>query len=763
MAEKKQHHGSFLAWLAARRLFVVTAAVLLALGVAFVVAGFRYYANLQDTISAESTDYLEEISRQIGINAGNVIEDNFAILGTVSTVLKTAHADTFVQVRDIMQEQKQHWNFEKIFLVDAKGVAYDAAGHGVLLKSDSYLRETIVERHRAMSTSQMLDDTECVVFAVPLDGVTIEGIPMSVMLGTYDLATFDRILSITAFSDQGYGHIVRSDGTVVIRSSSPAAPATGYNILTSLAAAPSQDAQTVDKVREEMKAGRAGQVELSLSGEPLLMVYTPLGTQEWFLLTFVPVAVATEKARMFLDSTLLIGALVALSFSILIAVLLLSSYRHKHKLEQLAFVDPVTGGNTIQRFYTKAAQMLDDGHDTQYALVYTNIGKFKLLNEQLGRPTCDAILTHISKSIRADLGPHECSGRVFGDNFCVLLQYENEEELARRLNCWTENYADILEKTGGAWLPFTVEIGVYVVEDSTMPVEDMMDRAKLALRESGGNANTQVQYHLYDEQVRRRLLREKQLEDMMAPALENHEFEVYLQPKYRTGSETIGGAEALVRWNSATEGMIYPDEFISIFEKNGSITRVDLWVFEQVCKTLREWLDAGHQPMRISVNCSRVHLKMPDFLDRYRAIAERYAVPPELLEIELTENVVFEDVVHLTKIIEDIHKLGFSCSMDDFGSGYSSLNLIQDIPVDVLKLDKIFFRRGTRNLARTESVVGSIVSMARALSMETVAEGVEERAQVDMLKKLGCDYIQGYYFARPMPIHDFEKLAFQTP
>ncbi|MEG0321187.1 MAG: EAL domain-containing protein, partial [Oscillospiraceae bacterium] len=295
---------------------------------------------------------------------------------------------------------------------------------------------------------------------------------------------------------------------------------------------------------------------------------------------------------------------------------------------------------------------------------------------------------------------------------------------------------------------------------TTMPVADMIDRAKLALRESGGNVSTQVQYHLYDERVRRRLLREKKLEDMMGPALENHEFEVYLQPKYRTDFETIGGAEALVRWNSATEGMIYPDEFISIFEKNGSITRIDLWVFEQVCKTLRGWLDAGRQPMRISVNCSRVHLKMPDFLDKYRIIAERYAVPPELLEIELTENVVFEDVVHLTKIIEDIHKLGFSCSMDDFGSGYSSLNLIQDIPVDVLKLDKIFFRRGTRNLARTESVVGSIVSMARALSMETVAEGVEERRQVDMLKKLGCDYIQGYYFARPMPIHDFETLAF---
>ncbi|MEG2421595.1 MAG: EAL domain-containing protein, partial [Oscillospiraceae bacterium] len=197
-----------------------------------------------------------------------------------------------------------------------------------------------------------------------------------------------------------------------------------------------------------------------------------------------------------------------------------------------------------------------------------------------------------------------------------------------------------------------------------------------------------------------------------------------------------------------------------LFEKNGFIVQLDLWVFEQVCRTLRLWLDRGLTPMRISVNCSRVHLKMPGFLAQYCLIADRYAVPHQLLEIEVTENVVFEDVHYLTQIISGIHAAGFSCSMDDFGSGYSSLNLIQDIPVDVLKLDKIFFRSNAHGLGRTESVVGSIIAMARALSMETVAEGVEERHQVDMLRRLGCDYIQGYYFARPMSIPDFEVLAF---
>lgn len=224
----------------------------------------------------------------------------------------------------------------------------------------------------------------------------------------------------------------------------------------------------------------------------------------------------------------------------------------------------------------------------------------------------------------------------------------------------------------------------------------------------------------------------------------------------------IGGAEALVRWMSSTEGMIYPDEFIPLFERNGFIVQLDLWVFDQVCTTIHTWLDRGLEPIKISVNCSRFHLRNPNFLNSYREICERNRIPAKYIEIELTENTVFENVELLTQTINEIHKMGFGCSMDDFGSGYSSLNLIQDIPVDTLKLDKIFFKNGIKDLQRTESVVKSIITMSKALSMQTVAEGVEERFHVDMLKRLGCSYIQGYYFARPMPIVEFERLTFGT-
>ncbi|MEG2189322.1 MAG: EAL domain-containing protein, partial [Christensenella sp.] len=177
-------------------------------------------------------------------------------------------------------------------------------------------------------------------------------------------------------------------------------------------------------------------------------------------------------------------------------------------------------------------------------------------------------------------------------------------------------------------------------------------------------------------------------------------------------------------------------------------------------QTLQSWLQKGLSLMKISVNCSRIHLKTPNFLEEYRRIATAYNIPLNMLEIELTESAVFEDVETLSDVIREIHSIGFGCSMDDFGSGYSSLNQIREIPVDTLKLDRVFFHTGATSFERTVSVVGSIISMAKALNMCTVAEGVEYRQQVDMLKKLGCDYIQGFYFAKPMPIIDFEKLAF---
>ena len=438
--------------------------------------------------------------------------------------------------------------------------------------------------------------------------------------------------------------------------------------------------------------------------------------------------------------------------------------RNRKKLETLVYVDPVTGGDTLQSFYKHAEKALKIGHSKPYVLVYTNIRNFKMLNEQFGYENCDTLLQAIYVGIEENLIHKETIGRETADRFYILLEYQNKEILLNRFMQWydlTRNY--MKNNKGLQWMYPEMVFGIYVVEDHTIPLRIMLDRAMLALRNAEiKDYETRLRYAFYDDTLRCQLLRERQILEMMNDALREGEFQVYLQPKYRLSDEKLIGAEALVRWVSESEGMIYPNEFIPLFEKNGFIVQLDLWVFEEVCRLLREWLDQGIEPVKISINCSRIHFKQTDFMKAYIDIAKSYNIPRNLIEIELTESLAFEDIEKFTYIIEEIHKAGFGCSVDDFGSGYSSLSIIEKFPVDTMKLDQTFFRSSKPNNKRFEAVISSIISMARALSMKTVAEGVEEREQVELLKRLGCDYVQGYVFAKPMPVKEFEPYLYSV-
>lgn len=724
---------------------------------------FKYYCKLRNTVQEESSNYLQEISNRIGSNVSKIIDDSYSILDTIALMIKNTNIDSFHKAKPIMDSQKKYWNCQDIMMIDENGVAYNSDGKSVSLSSDTYLQDAVINKKESMSTSQMIDNKECIVFAVPLDSVVIDNKNIVALAISYSPESFDKVLSMTSFNNQAYSHIINKDGTVVVRSSSPIAEKTGYNILSTISQSKLDSNSDFNKVKNDINNNLSGQVGFKLNGSHEYMVYIPIGQEDWYLLTFVPVSVVNAKSNLLLKITLLLCGFITLAFAILTIALIISFYRHKKNLEYIAYVDTVTRGNTIQRFYNISDELLKQSSE-QHALVYMNIEKFKMLNDQFGREAGDSILRGVYDGITSLLAPNECMGRLFADNFCILITYSEDTSLTTRFEDWYNAIMKNSGKYGFEWASLSMQFGVFIITDTSMEFPYMADRAKLALRDSTKDfKNNKIKYSIYNEKVRQQLVREKQLEDMMESALEEGEFQVYLQPKYMTENEKIGGAEALVRWISKSEGMIYPDAFIPLFEKNGFIVNVDLWVFENVCMTLQRWFDEGKDLVKISVNCSRIQLKDEKFLDKYYEIFSRYNVPSQYIEIELTENMVYEDTERLSAIIDEIHSMGFGCSMDDFGSGYSSLNLIQDIPVDTLKLDKIFFRNTKNNYGRTKSVVSSIIGMAKSLSMTTVAEGVEDYNQVKMLKEIGCDYIQGYVFAKPMPISNFEELLFGLP
>lgn len=721
---------------------------------------FQYYNQLQATIRNESIGYLEEISKRISSNIGRIINDNYAVLNTIESVLINTNTSSFEDIKPIVKDQQRYWNYKDIMLVDENGIAYNIDGRTVALSGEAYLRKTVIDKQQSMSTSQLVNNEECIVFTIPLDNIKIGGKNMVALAASYDSNAFDEMLSMSSFEGKAYSLIINKDGTILVRPSAQYANNIGYNVISSIESSELDKESSIAELKENIDNECTGQIGFMLKDEHTYMVYTPVKPEEWYLVTFVPVNVINARSNLLLTITLVICGLITLVFAGLLALLMITYYRNRQKLERIAYVDDITGGHTIDRFYQLAQEALSDSNRPEYALVYTNIEKFKVLNEQFGRYTCDMILRCFYENISSNLSGKECMGRLTADNFCVLMEYEGEEAVLERFTLWFTKAQAYVEESKPIWSLPVVEFGIFAISNDTLLFPLMIDRAKLALKESSRAVHSKMHYAIYNDEVRRRLFRDKQLEDMMDNALIQKEFHVYLQPKYRVSDEKIGGAEALSRWISSTEGMIYPDEFIPLFEKNGFVIQLDLFVFEEVCSTLRLWMDRGLEPVKVSVNCSRIHLKNQGFINNYIRIADKYSIPYQLLEIELTEGVVMEDEQRLMQVIDEIHKAGFCCSMDDFGSGYSSLNLLQNITVDTLKLDKIFFYGSKKDSKRMQSVVSSIINMAQALNMETVAEGVEYPEQIKMLREMNCDYIQGYVFAKPMPINEFEQLTF---
>ncbi|MGN1152981.1 MAG: putative bifunctional diguanylate cyclase/phosphodiesterase, partial [Candidatus Gastranaerophilaceae bacterium] len=269
--------------------------------------------------------------------------------------------------------------------------------------------------------------------------------------------------------------------------------------------------------------------------------------------------------------------------------------------------------------------------------------------------------------------------------------------------------------------------------------------------------NRYVSY--YDDNLRKKLLNEKNIEDEMHRALISGQFVMYLQPKYDMKNLVACGSEALVRWVHPTKGFINPGEFVPLFEKNGFILNIDRFMWEQACKAIKSWIERGFDAVPISVNVSRLHLSNEFFIDDLKNLIHKYQISPSLLELELTETASFEDFDKFLEIVNALKKEGFRIAMDDFGSGYSSLNMLRQIPCDILKLDKGFINDSTTD-ERGKIVVKHILSMAKNLSLKTVSEGIETVAQAQFLTDAGCDIAQGFLYAKPMTIEEFEQVAF---
>ncbi|KAF5064124.1 Chemotaxis response regulator protein-glutamate methylesterase [anaerobic digester metagenome] len=414
--------------------------------------------------------------------------------------------------------------------------------------------------------------------------------------------------------------------------------------------------------------------------------------------------------------------------------------------------DMLTGVLQWEPFLQKCRDILEQSErerrPEQWAMVFLNVDRFKVFNDLFGRTMGDQLLRNLAARLIVMKGVH-CVGRVGGDRFVLLCRME-ELELGRFRQLGPELMRRLHLKYG-----LHICCGIYEIDDLTIPVGEICDRAQIAQETISGRSDQSVV--LYDEELRRSLRWEQEVVSQMYEALEQGQFQAYLQPIFSLSGNAPVSAEALVRWIHPGRGVIPPNQFIPIFERNGFITRLDQYIWEKVFQYLAEFKAEGYPDLTITANMSRLDIYNTDVCNQLTSLAKKYDVSPSAFRIEVTESAYMDDPQQLLDMTKQLNAAGFAVLIDDFGSGYSSLNMLMDMPVSTLKLDMSLVR-SVGSDERANCVVNSILRMAKWLEMGVVAEGVETQAQIDYLRAIGCDRVQGYYFSRPIPKWEFLRL-----
>lgn len=476
--------------------------------------------------------------------------------------------------------------------------------------------------------------------------------------------------------------------------------------------------------------------------QSLYLRYSKLDFNDWYLLSIVPESVTVETVSLVTSNqrnlVIVIASCAAIYF-IIVALLWVAQQRD---------VDKMTGAFTLNSFRRQAKKILSKSLDENYVVVKLDVKDFKLINRIYSFEVGDRVIKNIAAALRTVLkNSNAIFARVEIDGFLVLLPYNGKEKLQAKRELFIQQFRQLMGENFHALVSFPT--GQYILQTEDFPkpdIKEIIEKVNFAHRAAKQNHEIIIDY---EEDIEKEALLEKAIEDRMKEALDKEEFTLYLQPKYNVADESLCGAEALVRWRVGEQFFMHPVDFIPTLEKNGFIIALDKYMFQCAVLKVKEFIDEGQTPIPISVNFSRLHLDNLCFVEELCEIADQYQVPRKYLEIELTESSIFGHVEQIKKLIKKLHAAGFSMSMDDFGSGYSSLAQLKELKVDILKIDKGFFEGSDKE--RLWIVVSNILHMAQELGITTVAEGIETKEQVEKLRMLNCDIIQGFYYSRPVP------------
>lgn len=729
-----------------KNVFFITILLLL-ISLAFIVTVSVVFNNIKTNLEREIISSLSEEAEENAALIEKEIDAKFGVLQSFANELSST-GDEIEEIRD-MKSFVEVYNFRRMGFVDLNGIAKTTDGfekdlsfrefYQVGLKGESFITESLPET--------IGDYTEDMINILSVPVYDNKGEIKGVLFATYLTEKFHEVIFSDSFQGEGYTYIVAGDGDV-ISSYGDGMQKEYDNIFIYTGDAAQYDDAIQEKVENDMreKISRVG-IGVNEDNDKYFYCYKPLEIESadmnWYIFSIEPKSVLDERMHPIMRDIQFLTVILICILVMANIVFLFYNVRRRQELFRLAYKDSITGGDNFSNFKEKAKKY----ENTEGYVIALDISEFKLVNNVCGNASGDEVLKVIWDVILANCNDNEQAARVNADRFVIFWIESSKKTVTYRIEKLINEIEGISEQLSVPRL-YPV-IGIRAVEK----LDDADKRYGEALRAKALVKNRRDRhYAFYDEIDYDTIVENKKLENGFEKALADKKFEVWYQPKFNSHTGKIVGSEALIRWRADDGSLISPGRFIPLFEKNGNIIRLDEYVFREVCRQQKEWQKEGIQILPVSVNISRFSLYYSNVVEKYERIINYYDVDHKYVQIEITESAIIENTV-IVELIQKFHDAGFDILLDDFGSGYSSLASLNQMPFDTIKLDKSLVDYvGNEN---GEKLLKFIVQLVQSLGMKITAEGVEYKEQLDFLENLNCDDIQGFYFSKPLMLADF--------
>ena len=701
--------------------------------------------GIDNRIQGEVESYKEELEQKI--------QTDFQIVYTLAAFLEFNQGLDKENFSRGLLESNNHNNFVRMgyFSKNGRGVRVTRGKDmeiDVTLEEISPCMQEIVrsawegaEAFSGISYDEKLEK-DVIGYAVP---VYRNGEIIGALVATEAADSLREMLNgETIFAGNGYIRLVDSQGNYVLPYEEDSVFSGDYF-----------SAEEKERIEETLQEGGNCFTSVRYNGNLFRIYIAATDIRDWNLFGIESV----NEVNRFTSQMILITRI---AFSLVLAVVILLVFygyralkKKNRELIQYAYYDPLTGAYNSEKFQQELTEVMK-GQEA-WALAGMNIRQFKFINEIFGRNQADSLLCHVKEAMENNMEEGEYFCRNSADMFLMLLKTSDKKIIQERIRKimgdisafsanWRRNY-EIQMYCGISLIPAGGKKDTATMQ--TTHTMFALEKARTLPRNS---------IWFYDLKLHQEEILQNYVESHMNQALEAGEFKMYLQPKFELKTGKLVGAETLVRWIPEDGKVIYPGQFIPIFERNGFCAALDMYMTEQVCRQLRRWRDENGQVVPVSVNQSKILFYEADYVERMEKLIKKYQVPAEWITLEILEGLAMENIDKLNQVILRLKKIGFRISMDDFGSGYSSLNILGNLRIDELKLDKGFFKElEGADRRRQTIIIEHIIEISKSLKISTVAEGIETEGDQQMVRDLDCDYGQGYYYCRPVPVEEFNE------